>query len=331
MLILPEPWGSIRRRREFVAVLAARRPARAARHARAQQANPPTIGFLGPATASAMSAWSAAFVQRAARTRLDRGSHRRDRVSLGRRTQRALRRNRGRVRPAQSRCHCHGGHPASRHKAGDLGHSDCLCGGVDPSGRPGRKSWRDRAATSPACRREPIWLASGWKLCATSSLVSAGWRSWPMLAIPNHRAGDGRSPGDGANARYDVATRNPASRGYRACFEALKGPADALYVCSRPAHEHQPGSHQHLSLGSSTADVVREPGVRRSRSLLSYGPNFPDLFRRAADFVDKILRGAQSRPTCRSSSQPNLIWSQLVTAKLLGLKIAEPAASCRPG
>jgi putative ABC transport system substrate-binding protein len=27
--------------------------------------------------------------------------------------------------------------------------------------------------------------------------------------------------------------------------------------------------------------------------LMSYGPNFPDLFRRSADVVDKILRGAK--------------------------------------
>ena len=41
----------------------------------------------------------------AARTRLDRGPHCRDRVSLGGGTRRALCRDRGRVRPAQGRCH----------------------------------------------------------------------------------------------------------------------------------------------------------------------------------------------------------------------------------
>jgi putative ABC transport system substrate-binding protein len=56
--------------------------------------------------------------------------------------------------------------------------------------------------------------------------------------------------------------------------------------------------------------------------LLSYGPNFPDLFRRAAEIVDKILRG--TRPADIPVEQPtkfDLVIS-LKTAKALGLTIA---------
>ena len=57
--------------------------------------------------------------------------------------------------------------------------------------------------------------------------------------------------------------------------------------------------------------------------LMSYGANFPDLFSRAAEFVDKILRGA--RPADIPVQQPvkfDLIVN-LKAAKALGLKIPE--------
>ena len=56
---------------------------------------------------------------------------------------------------------------------------------------------------------------------------------------------------------------------------------------------------------------------------MSYGPNFPDLFHRAGDYVDKILRGA--KPADIPVEQPikfDLIIN-LKTAKALGLAIPE--------
>jgi putative tryptophan/tyrosine transport system substrate-binding protein len=56
---------------------------------------------------------------------------------------------------------------------------------------------------------------------------------------------------------------------------------------------------------------------------MSYGPNVADLFRRAADFVDKILRGA--KPAEIPVEQPTKfdLVINLTTAKALGLTIPE--------
>ena len=55
--------------------------------------------------------------------------------------------------------------------------------------------------------------------------------------------------------------------------------------------------------------------------LMSYGPNFPDLFRRAAEYVDKILRG--TKPAEIPVEQPTKfdLVINLTTAKALGLEI----------
>jgi putative ABC transport system substrate-binding protein len=58
-------------------------------------------------------------------------------------------------------------------------------------------------------------------------------------------------------------------------------------------------------------------------SLMSYGPNFPDLYRRAADYVDKILRG--TKPGDIPVEQPTKfdLVINLSTAKALKLAIPE--------
>jgi putative ABC transport system substrate-binding protein len=75
--------------------------------------------------------------------------------------------------------------------------------------------------------------------------------------------------------------------------------------------------------------VARLPTIYNSREyveaggLVSYGPNFVELFRRAADFVDKILR--EARPGDIPVEQPTKfdLVINLTTAKALGLKIPE--------
>ena len=68
-----------------------------------------------------------------------------------------------------------------------------------------------------------------------------------------------------------------------------------------------------------TVHVIRE--FVEAGGLLSYGPNYPNLFRRAADYVDKILRGA--KPGDLPFEQPTKydLVVNLTTAKALGLDV----------
>jgi putative ABC transport system substrate-binding protein len=78
---------------------------------------------------------------------------------------------------------------------------------------------------------------------------------------------------------------------------------------------------------STLANSARLPTMHSQRSyveaggLMSYGPNIVHMFRRSAEYVDKILRGASPGDLpVEQPSQFNLIIN-LVTAKALGLTI----------
>ena len=106
-------------------------------------------------------------------------------------------------------------------------------------------------------------------------------------------------------------------------IEKLKGRAAALYVCATPfinTNRFDINSAA-LAAGLPTMHGFRE--AVDSGALMSYGPNFPDLFRRAADFVDKILRGA--KPGDLPVEQPTKfdLVVNMVTAKTLGLTVPQ--------
>ena len=104
-------------------------------------------------------------------------------------------------------------------------------------------------------------------------------------------------------------------------FEALKGRAEALYVCNDPLVTTNRISINTLALGVRLPAVYNVREFVEAGGLMSYGPSFLDLYRRTADLVDKILRGA--KPADIPVEQPTKfeLMINLKTAKFLGLSI----------
>jgi putative ABC transport system substrate-binding protein len=104
-------------------------------------------------------------------------------------------------------------------------------------------------------------------------------------------------------------------------LEARKGDVDALFVGGGPLMTTNHLRINTLALAAQlpTISVLRENV--EAGALMSYGPHFPTLFRRAADYVDKVLRGA--KPAEIPVEQPTKfeLVINLNTARALGLEI----------
>jgi putative ABC transport system substrate-binding protein len=102
-------------------------------------------------------------------------------------------------------------------------------------------------------------------------------------------------------------------------FEALKGRADALYVCMDALVNANRIRINTSALGARLPTMYGSRDYVEAGGLISYGPNTPNQFRRAADYVDKILHGA--KPGDIPVEQPTKfdLVINLTTAKALGI------------
>lgn len=104
-------------------------------------------------------------------------------------------------------------------------------------------------------------------------------------------------------------------------FDALNARADTLYVVGNALINATVTRITTLALGAGLPTIFGAREYVQAGGLMSYGPNFPDLFRRAADMVDKILHGTKAAdiPVEQPTKFETVI--NLKTAKALGLTI----------
>src|SRR5262249_28244126 len=132
------------------------------------------------------------------------------------------------------------------------------------------------------------------------------------------RVRHGKRPGWQRLCRKSVATGRqhhwPVPPVDRSCWQA---PRTVARGCSRP-----PSVGDHGPCRQSRRCAGNGRGSGEAGGLMSYGPNYTDLFRRAGELVDKILRGA--KPADIPVEQPTKfdLVINLTTAKALGMSIA---------
>jgi putative ABC transport system substrate-binding protein len=104
-------------------------------------------------------------------------------------------------------------------------------------------------------------------------------------------------------------------------FDGLKSRADALYCVPGPFAGTNRVRIITLALAARLPAIYGGRNYVDAGGLISYGPDIGDLFRRAADYVDKILRGA--KPADIPVEQPTkfYLFVNRTTAKALGLTI----------
>jgi ABC transporter substrate binding protein len=136
------------------------------------------------------------------------------------------------------------------------------------------------------------------------------------------RTRDGRGSSCGSHARpRSLATRYSASGGYQSRLRGAQGPSGRALRRARCSRCRKSPRILTLALGARLPTIFGTRDFVQAGALMSYGPNFPDQFRRAAELVDKILRG--TKPADIPVEQPTKfdLVINVTTAQALGLTV----------
>ena len=312
------------RRREFIALAGSATTAWPL-IARAQQARKlPTVGFFGSSTPSAMAAWIAAFVQRLHELGWIEGHT----VAIEYRWAEGRDERYAQIADEFVRLKVnvivtYGTPPTKAAKQATTAIPIVFAAAADPVGnglvsslaRPGGN------ATGLSLQQSDI---VGKKLELLRDALSGLRRLAVMGNVGNPATvleiGEVKAAAD----RLDINIVSLAIRraeDISPAFDALKGRAEALYVSTDPLIFTNIGRINTLALGARLPTIYNGREYIESGGLMSYGPSYADLFRRAAEFVDKILHGA--KPSDFPVEQPTKFEFviNLTTAKALGLTI----------
>ncbi len=145
--------------------------------------------------------------------------------------------------------------------------------------------------------------------------------------------GDSSEPGNAQNLKeleraakafgvklqhIDVVSPKDIEIAFRA---ASKGRAGAVLVLPSPVTFTQRAKVVELAVKNRLPTIYPFPVFVQAGGLMSYGPSFTDLFRRAATYVDKILKGAKPTDIPVERPQKFDLIINLKTAKQLGITI----------
>ena len=312
------------RRREFIAVLGGAMGVWSV-VARAQLAGkPPTIGFLGSSTPSAMSGWTAAFVQRLRELGWIEGRTVAIEYRWGEgRNERYAEIAEEFVRLKVDVIVTYGTPPSKAAKQATAVIPIVFAAAADPVGsglvsslaRPGGNITGLSLQQSDIVGKKLELLREVVTGLRRLALLGNVGNASSMLEVGEVRTAAGTLgieivPVDIKRAE-DIA---PA-------FDAFGGSAEALYVSTDPLIFTNISRINTLAVGARLPTIYNGKEYIELGGLMSYGPNYPHLFRRAADFVDKILRGA--KPGDFPVEQPTKFdfAINLTTAKAIGLTI----------